>query len=72
LHTALVPDEREAGVITGGEFVYSDVAALLAAAEKMRPGKERDRLLSKALAPEAVAEMEKWINSPGLQPPKTG
>jgi hypothetical protein len=60
----------EAGVIASGERAYPEIAALLAAIEKMRPGKERDRLLSKALALEAVAEMEKWINSTGLQPPK--
>jgi hypothetical protein len=64
-------DEWEARVIASGEFAYSDVAALLAAAEKMQPGKDRDKLLAKTRAPEAVAEMEKWITSPGLQPPKS-
>ncbi len=59
-------------MIGRGDYAYSDIAALVAAAEKMRPGKERDKLLSKVLALEAVAEMEKWINSTGLQPPKAG
>jgi hypothetical protein len=62
----------EAGVSTSEQHAYPDIPTMLAAVEKMRPGKERDALLSKALALEAIAEAEKWINSPGLRPPKAG
>jgi len=43
--------------------------ALYIAAEKLPLGKKRDELLSKATTAEVLAEMELWINSPGLRAP---
>ena len=39
-------------------------------AAAMRPGPDRDKLLKKLRQAEAAMCMEKWANSPGLQPPK--
>jgi len=39
-------------------------------AAAMRPGPERDELLKKLRQAETAMRMEKWANSPGLQPPK--
>ena len=36
----------------------------------MRRGPERDELLKKLRQAETAMRMEKWANSPGLQPPK--
>lgn len=35
-----------------------------------RPGPERDTLLKKARIAGTAAHIDKWVNSPGLQPPK--
>ena len=34
------------------------------------PGQERDELLRKVRQAETAAEIDQWISSPGLQPPK--
>jgi hypothetical protein len=39
-------------------------------AAAMRPGPERDELLKKLRQAETAMRMEKWANSPALQPPK--
>jgi hypothetical protein len=39
-------------------------------ANKLRPGLGRDLLLKKARQAHTAAHMDKWMNSPGLQPPK--
>ena len=41
-----------------------------AAAKKLPAGAERHTLLQKARDGEAAAQMERWLSSPGLQPPK--
>jgi hypothetical protein len=38
-------------------------------ADRMPPGPERDDLLKKVKLLEYYAKMDKWIASPGLQPP---
>lgn len=39
-------------------------------ADGLAPGPERDELLSKAGQADAAANLDKWMHSPGLQPPK--
>ena len=39
-------------------------------AETKPPGQERDELLRKVRQAETAAEIDQWISSPGLQPPK--
>lgn len=39
-------------------------------AETLPPGKERDTLLMRARQADTAAQIEEWINSPGLQPPE--
>lgn len=39
-------------------------------AEKLPPGPEKDDLLKKARQADTASHVEKWLNSPGLQPPK--
>jgi hypothetical protein len=34
------------------------------------PGRERDALLKKASQADTLANIEEWLSSPGLQPPK--
>ena len=36
----------------------------------MSPGPERDELVKKLRQAETAMHLEKWANSPGLQPPK--
>ena len=38
-------------------------------ADRMPPGREREELLKKVKLLEYYAKIEKWIASPGLQPP---
>jgi hypothetical protein len=42
---------------------------LKAAAKKLPYGKEREALEMKARQPEIASQINKWISSPGLQPP---
>jgi hypothetical protein len=39
-------------------------------ASQLRPGPEQDALLKKARQADTAAHLDKWANSPGLQPPK--
>jgi hypothetical protein len=39
-------------------------------AAAMRPGPKHDALLKKLRQAETAMRMDKWANSPGLQPPK--
>jgi hypothetical protein len=39
-------------------------------AAKLRPGAERNALLSKARQADTATRLNEWANSPGLQPPK--
>jgi hypothetical protein len=38
-------------------------------AANMSPGKERDRLLSKAVEAENIIRLERWLTAPGLRAP---
>jgi hypothetical protein len=39
-------------------------------ARRLPPGKERERLLTSARESEAALQINRWITSPGLKPPK--
>ena len=40
------------------------------AAKEAAPGMARELLLRRARQAETAADIDKWLNSPGLQPPK--
>lgn len=40
------------------------------AARLLPPGKQREFLLRQARASEMAAQIDRWISSPGLQPPE--
>lgn len=48
--------------------LFSD--QLKAKAAQFRPGPERDALLRRASQAETASNIDQWLNSPGLQPPK--
>lgn len=39
-------------------------------ANTLRPGPERDMLLKKASQADIASNLEDWMNSPGLRPPR--
>jgi hypothetical protein len=39
-------------------------------AAELRPGTERDALLKRARVADTTANIDQWLNSPGLQSPK--
>ena len=39
-------------------------------AAKLAPGPKRDLLLQRARQADTAVDIEDWVNSPGLQPPK--
>jgi hypothetical protein len=39
-------------------------------AHKLQPGRERDKMLSKARQLEVAVDINEWLSSPGLQAPK--
>jgi hypothetical protein len=51
-------------------ILLSQAKLLRDQAAKMPPGDERDRLIAAARKSEAQANLERWANSPGLQPPE--
>jgi hypothetical protein len=48
--------------------IFSD--QLKAQASRLRPGPEQDALFKRARIADTAAHIQKWANSPGLQPPK--
>jgi len=50
--------------------LLDEAARLKKRAEKMPDGEARESLLRKAQQNEDAAHMNKWLTSPGLQPPK--
>jgi hypothetical protein len=39
------------------------------AADKLAPSPERDELMKKVNQAETASQIDRWVNSPGLQPP---
>jgi hypothetical protein len=46
------------------------VASWREEAKRMRPGPERETLLQKARQAETAVNLDEWLRSPGLRPPK--
>ena len=53
------------------QCVAAEKSRLEAQATKLRPGPQKDELLHKIAQLETAARIHDWLNSPGLQPPKT-
>ena len=51
--------------------VAAEKSQLEAQAAKLRPGQQKDELLHKIAQLETAARLNDWLNSPGLQPPKS-
>jgi hypothetical protein len=47
-----------------------EVAKLRKEAQSAPPGIERERLIRRARQAETASQMNEWLSSPGLQPPK--
>lgn len=54
--------------LNGRLKLFSD--QLRSAAAGLRPGLEQDDLLKRARVADTAAQINEWISSPGLQPPK--
>ena len=54
----------------GSASWHEQAEALKAEAEKLPHGKEREALETKARQLELAANINQWVSSPGLQPPK--
>jgi len=52
------------------ERLLKHAQAAREAACRLPPGKQRELLLRQARASEMVVQIDKWISSPGLRPPK--
>jgi hypothetical protein len=55
--------------ISAHEQLHAERETLLAAADKLPPGKQRDKLLQQASRLETALKLEQWANSSGLRPP---
>ena len=59
---------KQALSLTDRLKLFSD--QLKAKAAELRPSPERDALLKRVRQAETASNIEQWVNSPGLQPPK--
>jgi hypothetical protein len=53
-----------------GERLAREAKACRDLAEKLVPSPERDALLKKAQQADAACQIDQWLSSPGLQPPR--
>ena len=53
------------------ERLAAEKSRLETRAAKLQPGQKKDELLHKIAQLETAARINDWLNSPGLQPPKT-
>jgi hypothetical protein len=56
-------------VLTFPDRLANEAARLRDEADKLPPGPERDLLLKKARQADEAVVMDRWLRSPGLQPP---
>jgi len=61
---------RTKHTLTFQERLAAEAIRLKEQARKLPAGLERDALLRKASQAETAAHLDKWLTSPGLQPPK--
>jgi hypothetical protein len=57
-------------VLSFPERLTQEAERLREEAEKLPHGHEREMLLRKARQADTALHMDKWLSSPGLQPPK--
>src|SRR6185437_15498540 len=62
--------DRERAKQESGERLAQEAKDFRVLAEKLAPGPERDALLKKAKRADTASEIEKWLSSPGLEPPQ--
>jgi hypothetical protein len=53
------------------ERLAAEKSRLETRAAKLQPGQQKDELLHKIAQLETAARLNDWLNSPGLQPPKS-
>ena len=53
------------------ERLAAEKSQLETRAAKLQPGQQKDELLHKIAQLETAARLNDWLNSPGLQPPKS-
>jgi len=53
-----------------GERLIEEARLAREKAEQLPPGAEREDLLREARTADVTAQIDKWLKSPGLQPPK--
>ena len=56
---------------TFDERLAAEKSRLETRAAKLQPGQQKDELLHKIAQLETAARLNDWLNSPGLQPPKS-
>jgi hypothetical protein len=56
---------------SSNDLLCTESAVLFAAADKLPPGSQRDKVLQKALETEITSIMQRWIKPPELHPPST-
>jgi hypothetical protein len=61
---------RFKNILTFPDRLANEAERLREKAKTKPPGPERDALLRKARQADIAAHMDKWLSSPGLQPPK--
>jgi hypothetical protein len=61
---------RRSAPHTFEENIAAERAKLVAQAAKLKPGPRLDALLKKMRQLDTAANMNEWLSSPGLQPPK--
>lgn len=57
-------------ILTFPDRLANEAARLRDEAERLPQGPERDELLKKARQADDAIQMDNWLRSPGLQPPK--
>ncbi len=61
---------RHRQTLTLQERLSSEANRLREEAKSLRPCVQRDRLMRKVRQLDTAANIDKWLGSPGLQPPK--
>jgi hypothetical protein len=61
---------RFKGVLSFPDRLADERERLREEAEKLPHGPERETLLTKARLVDTALHLDKWLSSPGLQPPK--
>jgi hypothetical protein len=57
-------------MLTAKDQLLDFAKAAREAAERLPIGPKRDDLIKRARVAETTAHLDKWLNSPGLRPPK--